>query len=226
MGSIASQAEVKFAIAFVKYLKGDWYNTFLLTAVVAWMRQESGGLSRVIGNNPFNIRPGMTSFLSNGVRRSRNGNGYFLTFASLERGAQAAAYLLMNGSRAYGYYLAVNAARRMNGGQQVGLDFLTALALSSWDAAHYGAPDGNPQKNNLVRVWVSITGLKMPDPEKDKPKAPKKKKPRPVPPRPLPPPTPASLLYIQPYDSRDFYRAKHRGDSNLPENDPAGRFFR
>ena len=132
--------------------------------------QESGGLSKVIGNNPFNIR---NSPLQSGQRTTKN-NGKFAVFSSLEKGLQAAAYLLMNGGKgtgkkdidAYGYRLALNALKV--GGNQSAVDFLAALAMSKWDVAHYGATDWltafDPKKNHLLNVYTSITGVQLADP--------------------------------------------------------------
>ena len=63
----ASVAETKFAIAFLKKLGGNYQSSLLIAGVIAWLRQESGGLNRVIGNNPFNIR---NSNLAIGYRKS------------------------------------------------------------------------------------------------------------------------------------------------------------
>jgi hypothetical protein len=157
-GVIASAAETKAAQAFLKQLGAAWQNNLLILAVVAWFRQESGNLSKVIGNNPFNIRPGITSQFASGIRRSKNGNGYFLVFKTLEAGFAAAAYLLQH-VHGHGYELAIKALLR-----QDPVDFLTALALSDWDAGHYGLP----QNNHLLAVYASFTGLQLPPPEPTK----------------------------------------------------------
>ena len=191
---------------YSKFIMSD--DIYLISAVGAWFYQESGGAKRVIGNNPFNIRPGMVSFMANGVRVSRNGNGKFLVFASLTKGFEAAAYLLMHANKAYGYQLALNALK--NGGNQAAYDFLAALAMSSWDAAHYGAHDWvtayNPATNHLLRVYASIRGISLQAPPK--PKKPPKKK--------IPPTLPKPLLYQQatsnyldPWAARDLYRTRH-----------------
>jgi hypothetical protein len=207
--------------AFLGYLKSHYSklinpnDTYLIAAVGAWFYQESGGISRVIGNNPFNIRPGITSFMASGVRVSKNGNGKFLVFASLAKGFEAAAYLLIHANKAYGYQLALNALK--HGGNQAALDFLAALAMSSWDAAHYGAHDWleayNPAKNHLLRVYTSITGVQLGDPH----------------PKPKPKPKPIPILprdfnyqvvvrnYLDPWRASDLYK-RRKGRPTMGQN--------
>lgn len=213
MATTISYAETIAIQAFLTYLEKNYAksinpkDTLLIAAVGAWFFQESGGLKNVIGNNPFNIRPGMVSFLSNGYRVSKNGNGKFLTFATLSIGFQATAYLLMHANKAYGYQLALNALK--NGGNQGAYDFLAALAMSSWDAAHYGATDWltayDPKTNHLLRTYQSITGVQLINPH---PKPKPKPKPHPV----LVTPhyyNVTSRVYLDPWAARDMYRKRH-----------------
>lgn len=181
---VVSYTETIAIQAFLGYLSKHYSklinnkDTYLIAAVAAWFYQESGGEKRVIGNNPFNIRPGLLSFMSNGYRQAGK-NGKFLTFASLSKGFEAAAYLLIHGSKAYGYQIALNALK--NGGNQAAVNFLAALAMSSWDAAHYGVSDWlnayDQQRNHLLSVYASITGVQIGNPH------PKPPKPRPLLPR-------------------------------------------
>jgi len=171
-----SAAEVAFALSFLKYagVKNAQSNVYLVLAVIAWMRQESGGLSRVIGNNPFNIR---SSPFAIGYRRSiriRDGkkinNGKFAIFKNLDTGARAAVALLKSDGRdGYrGYGLILRAATRAVGAsetdkQQQAKDFLNAIALSKWDSAHYGTKPGMTAdqftaSNHLISVWAALTG--------------------------------------------------------------------
>lgn len=207
MANVASAAEVAAAQAFLRKLGAPWQNNYLVVAVVAWMRQESGGLKSVLGNNPFNLRPGKDiAAYQSGVRKSRNGNGYFAVFATLEDGLIAtAARLLKAGNDWRGYGLVVRAARN---GQAV--DFLTAIALSAWDAAHYGLPEDN----HLLRVYASFTGLQLPPPKPPKAKnrtsAPKvRAKPRTE----LKPPV--ARTYLDGFETRSFYDARHRRDPEV-----------
>lgn len=146
-------------------------DTYLIAAVGAWFYQESGGIKRVIGNNPFNIR---VSPLQSGTRATA-GNGHFAVFASLTKGFEAAAYLLIHGAKAYGYQTALNALK--NGGNQAAVDFLAALAMSSWDAGRYGTTDWlsayDVNKNHLLSVYATIRGIQLVNPVVGHPKPPK-----------------------------------------------------
>lgn len=168
--------------AFLTYLNKHYSklvnpsDNLLVAAVAAWWMQEGTGS---IGNNPFNIRPGMVSFMASGVRTSKNGNGKFLVFASLAKGFEAAAYLLMHANKAYGYQLAISALK--HSGNQAANDFLAAMAMSSWDAAHYGAHSWqeayDAKTNHLLRNYLAIGGVQMsnphPKPPKPKPQLPR-----------------------------------------------------
>jgi len=217
-------AETTFAQAFIKQLGGDINNVYLITAVVAWMRQESGGLSKVVGNNPFNLRPGRDDArFRSGTRKSKKGNGTFSVYASLAKGAQAAANRLVKAGNDYRGYGAIVKAARGNYSQDIrdqqlqARDFLKAVAMSKWDASHYGAiihqPIGDGRYegiyhepfNNLIRVWKSITGVNW---------APVK---NPTPPAPRQRPKPQASLsmflpkghYIMPYAARIFFEQRH-----------------
>jgi hypothetical protein len=216
--------EVTAIRAFLTYLNkhySKWINNddvFLIAAVGAWVYQESGGLKHVIGNNPFNIR---SSPLQSGTRATR-GNGHFAVFSSMSRGFEAAAYLLIHGNKAYGYQIALNALK--NGGNQAAVDFLAALAMSSWDAAHYGAQNWsdayNPKINHLYRVYLNIGGLQLADPKIPPPGS--KPRPRHKPPgkHELPPRLPHDLTYtaptrgyLDPYAAKDLYHRRHDRNS-------------
>lgn len=209
-------AESQAAIAFLKYLH-DHYSkqinpndTYLIMAVGAWIMQESGGIKRVLGNNPFNIRD---SPFAIGYRQTKNGNGHFAIFRTVADGLRAAAYLLMHGgfgkgskdADAYGYRLAINALK--HGGNQAANDFLAALAMSSWDAAHYGTTDWmtayDPTRNHLLRVYLSFTGAQIKDPH------PKPAKPIPK----LPRDFNYQVLvrnYTDPWAAKDLYLTRHQ----------------
>lgn len=214
MANTLGYAESRAAITFLKYLNRHYnkqinYNdTFLILAVGAWMQQESGGLKNVIGNNPFNIR---FSPFASGYRITKN-NGRFAVFASLSKGLEAAAYLLMHvghgaGSKdldSYGYRLALNALKR--GGNQAANDFLAALARSSWDTSHYGTTDWmtayDPKVNHLLRVYLSYTGAQINDPH------PKPSKPIPR----LPRDFNYQVIvrgYTDPWAAKDLYARRH-----------------
>lgn len=219
-GITLTYSEVSGIKAFLGYLHRNYSkqinanDNLLIAAVGAWLYQESGGLRNVIGNNPFNIRD---SPLQSGSRQTKNGNGHFAVFASIAKGFEAAAYLLMHGGHGsgskdqdlYGYRLILNALK--NGGNQAAYDFMAALAMSKWDAGHYGVKDWQDaysKHNHLVAVYRSITGLQLQDPH---PKA-KKVKPRPQLPRDFNY-NPTVRSYIDPYVARDRYAARHKRQS-------------
>jgi hypothetical protein len=143
---------MRAARRFLRVFGADTRNNDLVLAVVAWFRQESGSVSRVIGNNPFNIRPGAASKYASGTRRGRVGG--FLTFTTFDRGFMAAAVVLRALAPAYGYGLVIKAARA---GDPIG--FLAALARSSWSSSHYGARNAvvaRTPTNHLVAVYLSL----------------------------------------------------------------------
>jgi hypothetical protein len=144
-------AEKAGATRFITTLGGT-PTTEMLRAVTAWFRQESGSVAKVIGNNPFNIRPGAATKLSNGTR-AVPGNGTFLTFPSLTVGFQAAAVVLLASGGTYGYDHAIAALRR---GDAIG--FLAKLAESSWCATHYGVEPmcSRSAHNHLIAVFEKI----------------------------------------------------------------------
>lgn len=212
---VVSYAESQAIVAFLTYLNKHFSSrinqkdTFLIIAVSAWFHQESGGLSKVIGNNPFNIRQ---SPFATGYRQT-NGNGKFAVFASMADGFRAAAYLLIHGghgpgkgdSDSYGYRLALKAM--MKGGNQGAWEFLAALAMSSWDAAHYGAANWqeafSDKTNHLLRNYLTYSGVQLVNPH------PKPEKPRPELPRDFNfKATPNN--FIDPWAAKDLYDKRHR----------------
>jgi hypothetical protein len=213
MANVASAAEVRAAQAFLRYVGAPSTDNHLILAVVAWFRQESGSLAKVIGNNPFNIRPGVASKLSNGVRKS-SGNGYFLTFSTLDQGFEAAALVLKSLAPSYGYGLVLSALRRGDP-----IDFLVALAMSSWDAGHYGVTArDNPadvRANHLLRVYAGFTGLILPTPKPTQPKPVPGARALPPLPTVLQPPPPAKRDYLDGFAARSFYADRHRRPGTL-----------
>jgi hypothetical protein len=143
-----TEIELFGARAFLRYL-GAPETREMQTAVVAWFRQESGSVAKVIGNNPFNIKAGSASYLSVGERR-----GGFLMFPSLARGFKAAAIVIEDLAPSYGYGTVILAALSGNP-----LRFLGALANSAWSESHYGVqnrafPMG--MDNHLVVVYREL----------------------------------------------------------------------
>lgn len=214
MAKVATVAEVKAAQAFLKTIGADYKNQDLIRGVIAWFHQESGSIAKVLGNNPFNIRNDPNAI---GYRQTK-GNGSFAIFATLEEGFQAAARLLLRGmlndkDDYRGYGLIIKAARRGDI-----LDFLTAIAISKWDAGHYGYTPDHPENNHLIGAYNAITGLTMPVPKPPKPK------PRQLPKRPRDIPAP-----FQPTPFLDAgavgrsYRERHRNRmGNVADDPPSG----
>lgn len=147
-----SLAEIRGAQMFLRVLGADYRNRLMVKAVIAWFRQESGGISKVIRNNPFNIRPGVASPYANGIWRGRV--GVFLSFSTLSKGFAAAAIVLKALAPRYGYGTVIIAARSGNP-----IRFLAALARSSWDATHYGtttSANAMTTRNHLVALYRQI----------------------------------------------------------------------
>lgn len=224
-----TKAEVNFALSFLKYagVSAPHANAYLLIAVIAWLRQESGGLHRVIGNNPFNIR---SSPFAVGYRKTKNGNGHFAIFKDLDAGARATVALLKSdGAHGWrGYGLILKAATRAVGKsdkdkQQQGLDFLNAIAMSKWDAAQYGTKKATnatefTAMNHLVRVWSSLLGSPISIPQ------PQPKTPKPPPPKPIQPDdklwsTPVHE-YIEPYAAFQSYEERKWTPTGPPGDPP------
>ncbi len=234
------EAEVRFARAFLHAIHGNESNGYLLLAIIAWMRSESG--TKYIGNNPLNLRPGkdIAAFTSG---KRRGPGGYFAVFKSLAAAAKAtAARLLKAGNDYRGYALIVKAAQRASsGGGQVtqAIDFMSALALSKWSSTHYGTqiivnaykgPDGTTKtvygfdlsKNSIVKVWAGLTGMKIPAEwftDTVKPPNVTPPRPRPQQPRSLEHVQPKGE-YIQPYAAQQFYAERpHLSDQSYASVD-------
>lgn len=224
--------EVTFAVNFLKAagMSNPQSNVYLVLAVIAWLRSESG--TRYIGNNPLNLRPGADIAKYVSGRRKAGNNGYFATFASLAIAAKASAARLKsdgaNGWRGYGMIIraikrGASASAKSQQGQAI--DFLTAIALSKWDAGHYGTFDKDPaeydgNKNRLIKVWLGLTGAPVVFPD-------------PHPPKPIRPPKPKKVqpddkLYlnvaaerIDPYHSIHWLRERDRPEPGVPGGNPS-----
>ena len=146
--------EIAGAQLFLRVLGANYKNRYMVKAVIAWFRQESGGISKVIHNNPFNIRPGVASKYSNGTWPGRE--GVFLSFSTLSKGFAAAAVVLKSIAPSYGYGTIITAARSGNATR-----LLAAIALSGWDGSHYGVDmhhreEAFTTKNHLRDVYNQI----------------------------------------------------------------------
>jgi hypothetical protein len=207
--AVATTREVAAAQAFLKYLHAKWQDHHLILAVVAWMRKESG--HNIIGNNPLNLRPGTDDAkFRSGVRKTKNGNGYFSVYASVEAGMEAAAYRLLHGrGDPKGWRLIVNAAHLGDP-----IEFLNALALSHWAGnSHYGYDGRDARTNSVVNIYLGFTGLKLPPP---KTKAPKPKPRIPALPTILQAPTlERPSFYLDGFAPARFYATRQRGPGRL-----------
>lgn len=218
--------EMTFAYYFLKRLGANMNNPYLITAVVAWLRAEVGYNLKFMHNmnNPLNIRH---SPFANGYRHAGH-NGVFATFATLQKGAYAAADLLKSAGHDYrGYWLIIAAAVHDSKGvkdqQAQARDFLEAIALSKWDSGHYSLPKNQQtlatyqeSNNRLFKVWLTITGnLPVIKVMPDHPA--KRSLPKPRPPRSLNPPS-ATSNYIDPFEAQGFYKASRPSSDlgNLP----------
>jgi hypothetical protein len=129
------EAEIRGAQTFLRVIGADWHDPYMTKAVIAWFRQESGGVSRTIGNNPLNVR---------------GGTGYAV-YPTLNLGFEAAANNLLRLAPRYGYGTVLEAARGGNA-----LAFLGAVARSAWCASHYGVRTREQARtpvNHLVAVY-------------------------------------------------------------------------
>ena len=202
--------EVAFAQAMLRYLGADYKNPYLITAIIAWIRGESG--QRYLGNNPLNIR---NSKYANGFRQTKS-NGKFATFKNLAIAGKASAYFLLQ-NKGHGYEAVIAELRRHPsseaGRQRQGVNFLNKLALSDWSSGHYGLAHrvtyytyehgfNNPtahtklelypkktltydfmfRHNKLIPIWQGILGQKFTIPaDPQKPAAQPPSKPKPPP---------------------------------------------
>lgn len=217
--NIASLAEVMAAQAFLRALGANWQNSDLIYAVVAWLRVAEQTNRGFIGNNPFNLLAGqgVPRNLYYGVKVVRiTGttpygfavvNQSVLLFRNLTQSLLAlAAVLLKRAATEGGFKLIVQAARH-----GTSIDLLNAIALSSWDAAHYGYMQADTRTNRLYQAYIKFTGMQLPA---RKPPKPKKVK---VPPRPRVIGDPViTYPFLDPFAARAFYNARRTTIPSLP----------
>lgn len=133
--------EVRFAYQLLRYLGGNVNNAYLILAIIAWVRAESG--SRYIGNNPLNIRNSRYA-----IRYRQTGsNGHFAVFGSLSKAAKATAAFLKENAKFGKYSPFIQRIReqsKLTGDkleawhQEQARDALFNIALSKWSSTHYG----------------------------------------------------------------------------------------
>lgn len=231
--------ELRFAYRLLQALGGNTTNMYLILAIVAWVRSESG--TRYIGNNPLNLRPGSDDLRFRAGTRASAGNGRFSVYKNLTDAARATANRLKNIGSWAGYDKIIKAARwQMPDGlsktekdlwlQKQARDFLYNVAKSKWSSTHYGygrKPDPNMSeadlftKNRIIGVWVGIVngwGNKVQLP-KDSPIQPKKPVPVPKQPRTLAHMVP-TRAYLLPYEAYSFYTQRREEPPVVPEPSP------
>lgn len=147
--SASKPTQGELASAFLRELGAPDTQPMRL-AVIAWMRAESG--STIIGNNPWNLRPGADdAAYRSGTRTSINGNGQFSVYPTAQAGAAAAAHRLVAAGHDWrAYDVPVKAARK---GDPIG--FLNGIAHSAWDASRYGTKSG---PNKLLGIYAGLGG--------------------------------------------------------------------
>jgi hypothetical protein len=213
-----TEREVRFARSFLKYGKFNQQNTYLLLAVIAWMRAEVGVNMKFMynKNNPFNIRKSRFAY----AYRRTNGNGSFAMFSSLDVAAKATVAFLSENATFGKYGPILAAGRRGASGdkalQSQAIDFLTAIAMSKWSSDHYGSADGNIATNRIIKLWAGITGQPIPAAWFQDTKKVVKRKVIPRQPRALQHVLPETN-YLQPYAAANFYDERpHSGNFILP----------
>lgn len=203
---LVTERQVRFARAFLKAIRANQTNGYLLLAVIAWLKSDrdvkyfyrwrdykkgADALARVLLYNPKASSKGYRAVVK-ALRGTRDDQ------------------LDSKGKRIEGSGNALQAK-----------DFLTALAMSKFSKSHYGSPTGDEYNNKLIKAWAKLTtGRAIPnnwfvDVVLVKPKPPKKEPPR----------QPRSLAhvmpkpdYLQPYAARQFYEERpHIGSFVLPQ---------
>lgn len=165
---------------FLGYLHNHWSrkidasDPFLISAIYAWVKVESGGFGGIRFNNPFNLHgPDITTIrIVDGKKRPVTRPGPLLRFASLSKGFEALAKVLISAPKAYGYQTALNILKR--GGNDAAYEFLAAIAMSQFDAGRYGATDWmtayDKDKNLLLKAYLNVKGVQLRNPVVAKPK--------------------------------------------------------
>ncbi len=210
-----SEREVRLARSFIKAIKGNASNGYLLLAVIAWQRQMS-----------------------------RRNEAFFKSLSRYDAasaGARLASRLATRAGLDAKHFKGVLQSLRRTGGNAVtqAKDFLLNITLSNWDRKHYGYRpyekghwesyqwnnDGRwetkerwvPEQqeyNPLEITWMKLTGHNIP--KKYFIDQPAKTITTPAkPPKPAPPSQPRSLMHVQPpadyllpYAAYRFYQSR------------------
>lgn len=213
--------EATFAFWLIRALGGNTTNPYLLMAIIAWARKESGG-STWRGNNPLNVKR----------------NGKRLTFSSPQAAATATAAILLRRRDFRAFVRRIregtpaNVKRRtINGKRETAaeatsrwmseqaIDALMAIAYSKWDATGYGTyrlrhltPTEQYYSNSLIPIWSNLTTHRLTIPAEPVARPPEPKPPKP-PPVPKQPRTLAHIvperLYLEPYVVATWYESRY-----------------
>lgn len=215
-----TEKEVRFARAFLHATHANEANGYLLLAVIAWLRGSAKAFA-------------------------------FTQYASRAAGVAALIRTLKVGGAKAGYAIVLKrlmdatpaADQKKREAQQVAqaMDFLNLLAMSKWDATHFGTQTytltGSPAagqtkvpgpldltKNSLIKIWAQLTGKPIPSSWFTDP--------APKPPPPPPPRKPGvkgidhgqpKPNYIDPYAAGRMYAERlHTGDFLLGNDTPMG----
>jgi len=212
MASYYSEREVRMARSFIKAIKGNQSNGYLLLAVIAWQRHMSKG--------------------SEAFFKSLS------KYTAFEAGRRLAAKLISNVNLDKKHYVGVLASLRRTSGGSVkqARDFMVAIQLSKWDKNKYGykpfaeghwetytislppfkidkwVPE-QQEHDPLAITWAKLTGQNIPKQffiDKVITVTTPAPKPKPAPPR-----QPRSLLhvanpadYLLPYAASTFYAGR------------------
>lgn len=215
---VVSHTETLYIQGLLRYLhynysrKINTNDALLIAAISALLHVESGSFKGIRFNNPFNLKSKDTSRVvvdeETGKKRTVRVPGKLLRFATLAKGFEAMAKVLMNAPKGSELNLALNALKR--GGNQAAVDFLAAIAMSTFQADHYGATDWmqayDQNHNALIREYLTIGGVQLKNPYV-----------RPKKPPPPPPSLPRDFNYkavvreyLDPWAAGSLYASRHR----------------
>ena len=218
----ANRAETIWAQAFVKAMGSSQYkDPYLLQVIVTWIRLE-GGLGKMRGNNPLNIR--LSPFASGYVWDSTH-KFKVAKFSSMAQAVKAYAWYFKSGTTSFStdpnpgvsnpkeaWAVFMRSVRRKVGttaqAQQRAKELLVAIGTIGWNGKTYFNHYGFSQNSGgrLFEVYNSIGGVTFP-PIYTKTPGVRKTREIPPPPRPLLPPAP-QRIYMDPYAPKGFLNAR------------------
>lgn len=213
--NVATTHEVLAAQAFLRTLGANWRDTYLVLAIIAWVRVAIA-LHHGKYNNIFGLKPGAYDkafrsgiYTTTGPFQPHTGRPtiQLSKYASLSKALQAfAVYLRTQANSTNGFRLILSAIRHDRPS-----DVLWAASMSSIDPSHYGL--GTTQL--LFVEYSSFTGIAQPG-HPGTPGRPPTVKPAKIapPPRSLQAPV-VHPHYVNAYAVQSFYDERH--DKVAPE---------